>query len=80
MVERVEEQSQVISQREEQISNMAKTIEKLQAQLANLPQQEETKEEEPRGSIQIEIIEAKLDRSTEYFGKQDPFAELSIRM
>ena len=80
MVERVEEQSQVISQREEQISNMAKTIEKLQAQLASLPQQEETKEGEPRGSIQIEIIEAKLDRSTEYFGKQDPFAELSIRM
>ena len=28
----------------------------------------------------MEVIEAKLDRSTEMFGKQDPFAELSIRL
>ena len=53
----------------------------LQAQLANAPR-EEVKEQpkEERGILQIEVVEAKLDRSTEMWGKQDPFAELSIRM
>ena len=41
---------------------------------------EETKEDEPRGTLEIEVVEAKLDRSTEFFGKQDPFTELSIRL
>ena len=53
----------------------------LQAQLANAPR-EEVKEQpkEERGILQIEVVKAKLDRSTEMWGKQDPFAELSIRM
>ena len=59
---------------------MTKTVEKLQAALAGMPKTEETKEEKPTGTIKIEVVEAKLDRSTEWLGKQDPFAELSIRM
>ena len=48
------------------------------------PQIEEAQKEEakqkPGGTLEMEVIEAKLERSTEMWGKQDPFAELSIRM
>ena len=59
---------------------MTQTVAWLKKQLENVPKTEESKQEELRGFIKIEIVEAKLDRSTEYFGKQDPFAELSLRM
>ena len=42
-------------------------------------QVEEVKDDH-RGTLEVEVVEAKLERSSEILGKQDPFAEISIRM
>ena len=70
-----------ISMKDEQIAKLAKQVKLLQQQLASIPK-EESKEQpkESRGILQVEVVEAQLDRSTEMWGKQDPFAELSIRL
>ena len=51
MVEKPGQQIKTNSQKDEQIENMSKTIEKLQAQLASVLIQEEFKKEEQRGIL-----------------------------
>ena len=51
MVEKPGQQIKTNSQKDEQIENMSKTIEKLQAQLASVLIQEEFKKEEQRGTL-----------------------------
>ena len=57
---------------------MKERLAKMEASLGET--KEETKEDEARGTLEVEVVEAKLERSTEMFGKQDPFAELGIRL
>ena len=70
-----------LSEKEEQIANLTAMLKEAQARPEDkeAPQAEEAKQK-PGGTLEMEVIEAKLERSTEMWGKQDPFAELSIRL
>ena len=70
-----------LSEKEEQIANLTAMLKEAQARpvATEAPQAEEAKEKQG-GTLEMEVVEAKLERSTEMWGKQDPFAEISIRL
>ena len=65
---------------EEQLSQKEEQIAQLTGLLKGQPVQQKEVPDEKRGTLEVQVIEAKLERSTEMFGKQDPFAEISIRL
>ena len=68
-------------EQEKQIANLTAMLKEAQARpvAKEEPQAEEVKQD-LGGTLEVEVVEAKLERSTEMWGKQDPFAELSIRL
>ena len=70
-----------LSEQEKQIANLTAMLKEAQARpvAKEEPQAEEIKQD-LGGTLEVEVVEAKLERSTEMWGKQDPFAELSIRL
>ena len=74
-------ESKTLAAKDKQIANLTAMLKEAQARpvAKEEPQAEEVKQN-LGGTLEVEVVEAKLERSTEMWGKQDPFAELSIRL